>query len=162
MQRVRVGVSRLRRYDGQTRFEVFGDLGGGTVDFDHPLTPRPVALWPEAAPRAGHLLDAHLVVRHLDSVDPDGHLDGVHLEAEHLWPALLVTYDTPGYVFGRFAHAVKMSDGSGNVSASSTAAVTINCSPTVPACVTRSGYEPVDDRLTFTFGPSRFEPISGK
>ena len=162
MQRVRVTVDRMRQYSAGTVFEVFGDLGSDPIDDLHPLTPRPVALWPEAARRGGHLLDGHLALRHLDSVDPDGHLEGAHLRGDHLYPALGVTFDTPGYVFGRFMHAVRMSDGVGNMSAASVVGITINSSPTVPGCLTRAGYDPVTDRLTLSFAASRFEPVSGK
>ena len=162
MQRVQVRVDRLRRYDSDVRFEVFGDLGTGVIDFDHPLTPRPVALWPEGAPRRGHVRDGHLTVRHLDSVSPDGHLESTHVDSEHLYPALASLYETPPYVFGRFQHSVKMSDAAGNVSAASTAAITVNSAPTVPECVTRLAYDIGQDKLTFSFEPSRFDPVSGK
>jgi hypothetical protein len=162
MQRVRVAVGRLRKYASDVAFEVFGDLGTGTIDFDHPLTPRPVALWPGAARRVGHLSDGHLALRHLDSVSPDGHLESGHEETEHLLPAIAVTFDTPAYVFGRFQHAVTVSDGAGNASAASTAAVTVNSSPTIPEGVTRSGYDAQTDRVTFSFVASRFTPVSGK
>lgn len=162
MQRVRVRVSRLRRYNADTVFEVFGDLGIDPIDYLHPLTPRPVALWPEAARRGGHLLNGHLTIRHLDSVDPDGHLEGTHLQGDHLYPALEVTFDTPAYVFGRFFHGVKMLDGAGNESAPSVVGITINSAPTVPGCVKRAGYDAVTDRLTFSFVASRFEPVPGK
>ncbi len=162
MRRVRINVERLRRYNADTIFEVLGNLGIGPIDFAHPLTPRPVALWPEAAARAGHLLDGHLSLRHLDSVNPDGHLEGGHLQGEHLYPALVMSFDTPPYVFGRFEHAVRMLDGAGNVSESTVVAVTINGAPSVPGCVERAGYDPETDRLTFSFSPSRFEAVPGK
>ncbi len=162
MQRVRVQVERIRAYAGDATFEVFGDLGTGVVDFDRPLTPRPVRLWPEAERRAGHVLDGHLVVRHLDAINPDGHVEGEHLGAEHLYPAAVVAYETPGYVFGRFQHAVRMVDGAGNVSPSAFAIVTVNSAPTVPLGVTRSGYDAVTDQVSFAFVPSRFDPVAGK
>lgn len=162
MQRARIMVNRLRRYSADASFEVFGDLGSGLIDAAHPLTPRPVRLHPEAAPRAGHLSDGHLTLRHLDSVDPDGRFEGVHLFDEHLYPASAVTFDTPPYVFGRFLHEVRMSDGAGNVSAAASRAITVNGAPTVPECVTRSGYDAASDRITFSFTPSRFIPVGGK
>jgi len=162
MQRVRVRVARLRRYSADTSFDVAGDLGVDPIDFAHPLTPRPVALWPEASGRRGHLCDGHQTLRHLDSVDPDGHLEADHLGSEHLWPALSVTFDTPPYVFGRFAHGVTMLDGAGNASSAAIAVVTINSSPTVPECVSRSSYDPATDQVTWSFLASRFEPVPGK
>ncbi len=162
MQRVRVTVRRSRSFNADATFEVFGNLGSGTIDFVHPMTPRSVALWPDGAPRRGHLLDAHLVLRHLDSVGPDGHLESGHVQSAHLQPAMDVFYDTPAYVFGRFQHGVVMSDGAGNASPPTVAAVTVNSSPTVPQCVTRLGYDGVADQITFSFEPSRFDAISGK
>jgi hypothetical protein len=162
MQRVRISVERLRSYGGDTVFEVYGNLGTGPIDFFHPLTPRPVALWPQAARRSGHLLDGHVSLRHTDSVDPDGHLEGAHLRGGHLHPALAVTFDTPPYVFGRFEHAVRMVDGAGNESEPTIVSVTVNSAPSVPGCPARSGYDPQADRLTFWFCPSRFEAVPGK
>ncbi len=162
MQRVEVRVDRLRRYSSDAVFEVFGDLGTGSVDFAHALTPRPVGLWPEAVRQRGHMRDGHVSARHLDGVRPDGHLESTYLEGEHLYPALAAVFETPGYVFGRFLHAVKMSDGSGNESVATTSGITVNSAPTVPECMRRTAYDAGTDRLTFSFVPSRFEPISGK
>ena len=162
MQRVRIEVDRLRRYASDTTFDVFGDLGTGVIDLVHPLTPRRFPLWPEAEPRRGHLVDGHLVVRHLDGVSPDGHLDGAHLRGEHLLPAAAVTFDTPWYVFGRFGHSIVMYDGAGNASSATTVVVVINSDPRPPGCVRRSGYDAATDVLTFSFSPSRFEPVPGK
>ncbi len=161
MQRVEVRVDRLRRYGSDAAFVVYGDLGSGTVDFDHPLTARPLRLWPDSAEQRGHALDAHVTVRHLDGVVRDGHVENTHLEGEHLYPALAVTFETPAYVFGRFQHAVKMSDGSGNVSAGVTVGITVNSAPTAPEGVERAGYDSGTDRLTLSFSPSRFVPIGG-
>ncbi len=162
MQRIQVRIDRLRRYNADTVYDVFGDLGTGQIDDDHPLTPYPVPLWPLGGGRRGHLLDGHLTVRHLDDVNPDGHLEGTHMEDEHLYPALAVTFETPAYVFGRFGHAVRMSDGAGNLSGAASAAITVNSAPTVPQCVTRSGYDGATDQLTFFFAASRFDAISGR
>ena len=161
MQRVRVKVSRLRRYGSDISFDVFGDLGDGSVDFDHALTARRMALWPDGVGPAGHLRDGHLTLRHLDSVAPDGHLEADHLETEHLQPAIGVGFESPLYVFGRFAHAVVMYDRAGNASAATTAAITVNSAPSVPQRVTRSGYDPGQDRITFSFEPSRFGAVRG-
>lgn len=161
MQRVEIQVDRLRRYSADTSFDIYGDLGTGVIDEDHPLTPHPVRLWPQAATRRGHALDGHLSSRHLDSVDPDGHLEGTHLEDEHLYPARAATFATPWYVFGRFRHAIKMADGAGNVSNGVEAAITINSAPTVPLCVTRKEYDKDIDLLTFSFEPSRFAAMRG-
>jgi hypothetical protein len=162
MRRVRVTVPRLRRYSSDVTFEVFGDLGEAGIDFVYPLTPRPVALWPEAGARGGHLLDGHLTLRHLDGVDRDGHLEGAHLEAEHLYPAMGVYYDTPEYVFGRYGHAVKMYDGAGNASAETVSAITVNEAPSAPAEMARAAYDAGSDRISFAFAPGRFEAVAGK
>ncbi len=162
MRRVRVKVQRTRAFNGDASFEVFGDLGTGTIDYDHPLSPRPIALWPEASPRSGHVRDGHLTLRHLDGACGDGHVDAGHVASDHLQPALDVIYDTPAYVFGRFQHAVVMRDAAGNTSSPTVAAITINSAPTVPQCLARNSYNAVTDQITFSFEPSRFQPISGK
>lgn len=162
MERVLVSVDRLRRYNADASFEVYGDLGTGAIDWDHPLTPRPVRLWAEGVVRRGHVCDGHLVVRHLDSVHPDGHLEGAHVLHEHLFPALAVTFATPAYVFGRFQHAVTLVDGAGNVSPATQNSVTVNSAPSVPEAVVREAYDAGTDLLTWTFVGSRFDPMSGK
>ncbi len=163
MVRVRLTVLRLRRYAADTRFEVYGDLGTGEIDYDHALPPGPVRFWPEAGERNGHLRDAHLTVRHLDSIDPDGHLETLHLEAEHLRPAWPMVVESPSYVFGRFDHAVKVFDGAGNASAEPPAqyAVTVNTAPVAPRGLKCAGYDDDADQVTFSFHGSRFEPVRG-
>ena len=159
MQRIAIGVSRLRRYSSDVSFEVLGDLGSGELDAAHPLTAGPVRLWPDAAPRAGHLLDGHLMAPHSDSVDPDGHLEAGHVMGEHLWPAIATVFESPGYVFGRFGHGVRMRDGVGNESGVAESAVTVNSSPRAPRFVTRVGNEEGSDQVVFEFEPVRFEPV---
>ncbi len=161
MQRIRFEMLRLRAYTGDSAFEVFGDLGTGSVDVAHPLTPRAVAIFPEFVLRLGHLLDGHVVGRHLDGVDWDGHLEGSHLRDEHLFPASSQVFDTPGYVFGRFLHEVKVLDGAGNVSSATGDARTVNAAPPSPECVRRSGYDVGTDVATFAFEASRFMPVRG-
>ncbi|MFH0981577.1 MAG: hypothetical protein V2A79_08570 [Planctomycetota bacterium] len=163
MVRVRLTVLRLRRYASDIWFEAYGDLGTGALDYDHPLPPGPIRLWPEAGERHGHLRDAYLAVRHLDGVDPDGHLDTLHLEAEHLQPAWPMVVESPSYVFGRFEHAVKMFDGAGNMSADPPAryTVVVNAAPAVPRGLHSAAYDPASDRVTFSFQSSRFEPLRG-
>jgi hypothetical protein len=161
MQRVRFEVARLRRYASDVRFEVFGDLGSGEIDYDHALTPSPVRLWSGAPEVVGNVLDGHLTGRHLDHVWPDGHLSGVHLGGEHLYPAVVFVFDSPAYVFGRFQHAVVMSDGAGNSSSVEFGAVIVNSGPKVPQCVARGAYDAATDRQTLTFESVRFGPIVG-
>ena len=163
MIRTRLTVLRLRRYASDTSFELYGDLGSGEIDYDHSLPPGRVRFWPEAGERNGHLRDAHLMLRHLDSVDPDGHLETLHLEAEHLWPAWPIVLESPSYVFGRFDHAVRLFDEAENVSSDPPArrAVTVNAAPPAPRALKCVGYNEVTDQVTFSFDGSRFEPIRG-
>jgi hypothetical protein len=161
MQRVRLEALRLRNLPGDSVFDVFGDLGTGVVDTERPLTPRPIALFPEFTPRQGHLRDGWLSDRHLDGVDPDGHVEADHLKSEHFQPAAGRFFDTPGYVFGRFLHEVNVTDGAGNTSVAESFAVTVNAAPTRPECVQRTGYDAEQDVVTFAFAPSRFAPIRG-
>jgi len=163
MVRARLMVLRLRRCTSDTFFEVYGDLGSGEIDYDHALSPGPVRFWPEAGGRNGHVHDAHLVLRHLDSVDPDGHFETLHLDAEHLRPAWPIIVESPSYVFGRFNHAVKVFDGAGNVSSDPPAqcAVTVNAAPAAPRVLKCVGYDEPSDQVTFSFHGIRFEPIRG-
>jgi len=163
MRRVELDIPRLRRYSADVAFEVYGDLGAGVMDYDHPLPPGRVPLWPAAAPRAGHLLDGHLALRHLDSVACDGHLDTLHLEAEHLYPARPIWFLSPGYVFGRFAHAVRMFDGAGNHDGQSepVATFTINEAPTAPTSCHQWLADGQTGQVEVFFEPGRFVTRAG-
>jgi hypothetical protein len=163
MVRVRLTVLRLRRYASDIWFEVYGDLGSGVIDYAHALPPGPMRLWPETGARNGHVLDGHLAVRHLDSVDPDGHLETLHLLAEHLRPAWPIVVESPAYVFGRFDHVIKLFDGAGNASSDPPAqyTATINAAPAAPHGLKCVGYNAALDQVTFSFHPSRFEAVRG-
>ena len=163
MVRIRLTILRLRRYASDAWFEVYADLGTGGIDSAHPLPPGPVRFWPGAGARLGHLGDGHLAVRHFDSVDPDGHLETLHLAAEHLWPAWPMVVESPAYVFGRFDHLVKVYDGCGNAAPDSPArlAVTVNSAPPAPRGLRWVADDGAEGRVRFAFHGSRFEPRAG-
>jgi len=156
MQKVRVIVTRRREFVAGDGFQVYGDGGTGQVDFTTPLTDGTVPFWPDAPPRAGHLFDAHLVLRHLDNVEPDGHLSGLHLCDEHLRPAAAIVFEAGPYCFGAFTHAVKVFDAWGNASLLDAAEQTtvVNSSPRSPSDLARAGFEAQTDQITFSFTPS--------
>ena len=79
MKRVRFSVPRSVCHSADVSVELYGDLGIGSIDYERPLPPGRVRLWPAAPALAGHLLDGHLAAAHLDSVIVDGHLEGAHL-----------------------------------------------------------------------------------
>lgn len=156
MQSVRILVPRRREYRGGDGFEVFGDGGSGTIDFSHPVTGRRVGLWSEAAGRRGHLLDGHLMLRYLDSVDRDGHFSGVHLNDDHLVPAGVVQVEVGRYVLGRFRHAVRMVDAAGNHVDDTPVTLTtvINSHPDRPGRLSAASYDSETDQIAFGFEPS--------
>ncbi len=156
MQAVQIAVPRRRAYTAGDAFDVFGDGGTGTFDFAQPRLDRRVPLWPEAMPGAGHILDGHLTGRHLDAIDPDGHLEGVHLHDDHHWPAAPIVAETCRYMFGAFKHAVRMYDAQGNASADAPAEVTtvINSSPLAPRGFAKDSYDKGAGRMVMAFTPS--------
>lgn len=160
MQSICIRVPRLRQYPSDHAFEVYGDLGGGGIDYDRPLTDRKQRLWPEAEPQPGHLLGGHLMVRHLDGIEPDGHLQGAHLGDRHLWPAVDVRFVTREYIFGRFQHEVRIVSGVGNMAPAGSVVheQTINSSPPVPTSFKVTSYDSDNDQATFSFQPVRFSP----
>ncbi|MCB9849130.1 MAG: hypothetical protein H6817_00325 [Phycisphaerales bacterium] len=162
MQRVRFVVPRLATYASDAAVELYGDLGSGAIDFDHPLPPGRVRLWPVAA-GGGHLAVGHLVARHLDAVDIDGHLAGGHLGANHLDPVEAVVVESPRYVFGRFRHALRMFDGVGNVSTDTPVVFshTVNSAPRAPGDLHRVGYDAESGVMTFSFARVRFGAVAG-
>ncbi len=156
MQSVWLIVTRRPEYVAGDRFEVYGDGGSGAIDFANALSDRPIPFWREAPPREGHLLDGHLVLQHLDSVQPDRHLSGLHLTDEHLRPAAALVFETRGYHFGAFKHAIKVFDAWGNVSQDEPVEVTtvINSSPRAPADFNRHEYDAQMDQVAFSFAKS--------
>ncbi|MCP4590803.1 MAG: hypothetical protein GY842_08660 [bacterium] len=162
MVRLQLTVLRERVYGSDAQFELYADLGSGQIDYAHPLGPGRVRFWPEAGAREGHLGDGHLTLRHLDSIDPDGHLETVHLWGEHLQPAWPLVMESPTYVFGEFAHAVIIFDGSGNASTElSIPSVLVNSSPEAPRCLRCVGHDQAVDQVQLSFYGSRFRPIRG-
>ena len=162
MQRVRFVVPRLAVYGSDVAVELYGDLGSGTIDFDHPLPPGRARLWPGAA-HGGHLDGGHVVARHLDAVDADGHFAGAHLVADHLDPVEAIVLESPRYVFGRFRHALRMFDGVGNASGAAPAefAHTVNAAPRAPGDLRRAGYDALSGVITFGFSGVRFDAVAG-
>jgi hypothetical protein len=163
MKRFRFSVPRYDAYAADVSLELYGDLGRGTIDYDRPLPPGRTRLWLDAPPRAGHLHDAHLIAGHLDSVRADGHLEGAHLWHAHLWPVLLVTAESPRYVFGRFRHAIRFFDGAGNPTAGDPVEYDhiVNDSPPVPRGLRRVGWDGQTQRIRFALEPVRFKPVAG-
>ncbi len=156
MQSIRIGVVRERRFCSTDGFHVYGDSGSGVMDWVHPVTPRRELFWPDAAVVAGHLLAGHVMGPHLDSVRPDGHLEGVHLLDECLMPAAAIFCETDPLVFGRFRHAVVTEDAIGNATQ---AGVTIrerviNSEPAAARDLKPVSYDAGSHRLTFSFVPS--------
>ena len=141
--------------------ELIGDLGSGTLDVNNPFPPGRVRLWPAAGALCGHLLDAHVMRWHLDVTGADGHLEGRHLWDDHWAPILAIAFESPRYVFGRFRHALRLIDISGNVSADTEFVHTINDSPAVPLRMRRIGWDAVDSRVLFDFEPVRFRALAG-
>lgn len=155
MQRVRISVFRGSAGSGGDTFVVYGDGGTGVMNYEEPLTPMPVALWPGAAAHPGHLGGRHLVTGHLDTAGRDAHLEGLHLYGEHLRPSAAVVFDTDGYVFGAFAHQVFLADSEGNVAAagSPVRVTVINSRPPAPEDVRLEEYQGASDQVVFTFSP---------
>lgn len=153
MQRILLLVGgRAAQLSGDT-FEVFGNGGGGPVDFSAALSDRPMAYWPGAGRRFGHLRDAHLAARHADGVFPDGHVEGLHLLDAHGRPSAPIAFETPEYVFGAFVHAVRAVDALGNAADAEvlTQATTINSAPAKPWRFAKSGFDYGTGQVVFEF-----------
>ena len=161
MKQVWFHIPRSRLQPSDTAVELCGDLGTGVIDYGRPLPPGRMRLWPAATVRVGHMLDGHLVARHLDDVDEDGHLEDMHLGSAHLEPELAMSLASPRYVFGRFRHALRWLDGAGNTSQAIERAVTINDSPDAPKALRRRGWNDETKQLVFEFRGVRFEAVAG-
>jgi hypothetical protein len=156
MQTIRIGVVRGRAYHSSDGFHVYGDRGTGVMDWVHPVTPRRELFWPDAAAMAGHLLAGHVMGPHLDSVRPDGHLEGVHLLDECLMPAAAILYESDPLVFGRFRHAVVTEDAIGNATQAGVTIheTVINSEPAAARDLKPVSYDAGSHRLTLAFSPS--------
>ncbi len=113
MQRVKIMVVRHADLAPGDAFEVFGG-GSGPINYERPLTRRPVALWPRDDALAGHAAGRHLTGRHLAAPAPDVRFDGTHLLDTHLRPARAVLFEAGPYATGRYRHAVRLRDAAGN------------------------------------------------
>jgi hypothetical protein len=115
-----------------------------------------VQFWPDAPAMAGHLQGGHVMATHLDSVLPDGHLEGTHLQDGHHWPAAAVAYEAGPFVFGRFGHAVVTTDMIGNATTQGVTVqeTVVNSDPPPASDLMPTGYDPVTGRMTFSFTAS--------
>ena len=156
MERVIIRVPRSRRYASEVGFDVYGDGGSGAIDYGRRLNAQRVRLWPDAPPRAGHLREGHLMLEHLDSVRPEGHLGGRHLRGEHLWGGEEVMFAAGPYCFGRLAHAVLMVDGRGESDADSVTIVSsvVNSWPRRAGSFAVSAFDEETDQVSLSFSPS--------
>lgn len=163
MKRLRFLILRSPVFAADTSVAMYGDLGGGTIDYNKPLPPGRVRLWPASPPRAGHLLDGHLAIGHLDGVVEDGHLTGGHLLDGHLTPVLAIAFHSPRYVFGRFKHGFLFVDGAGNASAEGAMefAHTVNDGPDAPRAIRRTGWIAASKQVRFAIKPVRFAAVAG-
>ena len=156
MQRVVIHVPRFRQYDSGDGFAVYGDGGTGSIDYGRMIGDATVPFWPSASRRLGHLLDGHLMLPHITSSELDGHLDGMHLVGQHLWPAGVIRFETPLYYFGAFRHVVRTLDAAGNWCEGAPVVVktVVNTSPRAVEDVSVADYDGGADRVAVEFGPS--------
>ena len=153
MQDVLIAVPRRRDYVSDDGFDVYGDGGAGSMDFDSPLNGDVIRLWPESMQRPGHLGEGHLLLGHLGAPPGDGHLQERFLCGPHLRPAADVIYQAGPYCFGRFQHAVVMRDalGNGDAENATTVTKTVNSAPRRAYCLHPLACDPDTDRATFSF-----------
>lgn len=156
MQRLSIYIPRRRHWTSSDRVELFGDGGSGTIDTSTPLVDGSQRVWRDSAVPAGHMLDGHLMMGHLDDVRPEGHLCGLHLLGEHGWCCQSVWFETPPYYFGAFAHRARVVDGAGNVC--DTPAVgdvcVINSWPQAVRSASVIDYDSAAEQVTIAFEPS--------
>lgn len=158
MVRISISVVRGRSFRSVDGFQVYGDSGSGTVDYDYPLTSRRQLLWDDMPVLVGHMLDGHVMSVHLDGVVTDGHLEGTHLLDEHSYPAATTVFESRPHVFGRFRHTVVMEDAVGNMTTSGVTVhgTVVNSDPPPADAFVPSSHDGGTDQLTFTFGPSDY------
>jgi len=155
MQRLRIRVIRSPDYHAGDGFHVYGD-GGGVMNWVQPLTDRKVLFWDDAVPMADHLKAGHLTATHLDSIQPDRHLDGTFLLDRHLQPAVPVYWDTNPLVFGRFRFAVVTEDEAGNKQTEDIDIheQTVNSEPPPPYGLCPQSHDETTNELILSFVPS--------
>jgi hypothetical protein len=116
MRRLQIVIPIDDSYVPGDGFDVYWNGGSGPVDFDRPITARPVPFWSRFEPMAGHLCDAHLRNHHLQpaAVASCGHLEGAHLFGGHLIPREAYVFETEPLYVGRHRFAVHVVDSLGN------------------------------------------------
>lgn len=155
VERIRIGFPRVRALRGDDALELLSDFGTGVIDADLPISDLPVRAWTGVPPFAGHLQMGHFGSIHLDAVVPDGHLDGLHLHADHCWPAALVSMQSPPLYFGEIRFAIRTRDGAGNVGGTSAPIVRVaNSSPRVGGELRAESFTLDSGIVAFWFRPS--------
>jgi len=155
MERISIGVPRVRAFAGDDALELLSDYGTGTIDLNTPVTDQPQRAWSGLPKFAGHLFGGHLGAIHLDSIAPDGHLDGLHLDADHLYPAALIALRSSPLYFGAIQFAVRVRDRAGNAGGVSAVLTRVaNGAPRIAGDLRASAFVPKTGLLTFAFRPS--------
>lgn len=156
MECIELTVLRRRAFIAGDGFELLGDSGGGSLDLDNTLSVHPIPFWEGRPPHQGHLRHAHVSGGHLDFVEPDGHLSGLHLADDHLLSAAALSWRTRPMYFGMFAFAARAVDRRGNRGALLSPTVTrlVNSSPRPAETLVKSGFDEISRRMSFSFVPS--------
>jgi hypothetical protein len=126
----------------------------------HPLPPGRVGLWPDCV-ASPHLESGHLLGTHVDAARADGHLEGAHLLHPHGMVQLAFVLESPSYVFGRFRHALCLSDGAGHTALTGELVQTVNSAPEAPTGLRLTGWDASARVLRFAFRRVRFVPLAG-
>lgn len=156
MERVRISVPRGRRSRSGDGFQIYSDHGTGSMDWSRPVNSRRLLLWQHALPFTGHALGGHALTPHLDTIEPDGHLEGTHLFDARGYPAAAIEEELEPVVFARLRYAIVMEDDAGNADIASAILreVVVNSFPPAPTELRIRSHDAETGRLELSFKPS--------
>jgi hypothetical protein len=124
----RVRINFLRRQDlpADSTAQIYFDNGGGEIDYDNPLTDRPIRIWPAWQDKAGFGMSRFGVGDFgYESAAAAGFGCGSFGRGLFGLDADTVEWVSPVLQAGKYKFAIKITDGRGNESNSETGQITV-------------------------------------
>lgn len=148
--RVRLRILRSQTLPFGARANVYSDNGGGSIDYDNPLTNSPIAIWPCPQDKAGFgMAQFGTGDFGYDSAACVGFGKGSFGSGEFGMDADTIDWISPPLPLGRYRFGVRILDACGNQSAASETAPIAVVPPATPAAaVTIAAFDSQTNQLT--------------
>jgi hypothetical protein len=118
--RVRISLLRSQNLLSDTTAEIYFDNGTGVIDYNHPLSDRPIKIWPAWQDKAGFGMSRFGVGDFgYDSAGAVGFGKGSFGHGQFGLDADTIEWTSPPLMAGVYKLGVKITDGAGNKSSAS-------------------------------------------